>query len=143
MKKGVDYPAIYVCGVCHDGNGEVLYARRGPKAHDENGTWNLGAGGTLEHGETIEECLEREMLEEIGTGPITSDFIGIRELFREHNGERTHWVGFYYKVLVDREKVRLVDEEEADAHCWKSFHKHPSPMISQFEDTYEKFKKYF
>ena len=40
MKKGIDCIGIYVVGVCHDGQGNVLYMRRSEKARDEHGKWN-------------------------------------------------------------------------------------------------------
>ena len=143
MKKGIDYVGVFVTGICHDGNGNILYRRRGPGARDEQGKWDLGVGGALEHGETIEDCLKREMLEEIGTGPIDFKFLTHMEKFRTLDGRSTHWLGFYYKCLIDPTLVVVTDNEETDEMVWASIHEHPSPMQMGFPDNYAKFKDKF
>jgi 8-oxo-dGTP pyrophosphatase MutT (NUDIX family) len=143
MKTGVDHVGVYVSAICHDGKGNVLYTKRGKAARDEHGRWNLGAGGSLEVGETIEECLAREMKEEIGTTPIESEYLGVRELFRVIDGIASHWIGFYFKVLVNKGEVKIVPGEETDAHLWQSFHDMPTPMISKHEELYEMYKHKF
>lgn len=46
--------------------GQYLMLHRIKKAHDENeGKW-IGVGGKFEPGESPEECMQREMLEETG-----------------------------------------------------------------------------
>ena len=37
MKKGIDFVGIFVTGICHDGNGNILNRRRGPGTRDEIG----------------------------------------------------------------------------------------------------------
>ena len=143
MKKGIDFVGIFVTGICHDGNGKILYRRRGPGARDEIGKWDPGVGGGLEHGETIEDCLNREMQEEIGTRPIEYEFLGHMEKFRTFDGVETHWLGFYFKCLIDPLAVKEVDNEESDQMVWASFHDHQSPMMTGFPDTYAKFKDKF
>lgn len=143
MKKGIDYVGIFVTGICHDGKGNVLWRRRGPAAYDERGMWEPGAGGTLEHGERIEEALHREVKEETEATILNSEYMGHFESFRELDGIETHWVSFYFKCLVDPEQVKLPDNEEADAIQWRGYHNAPSPSMSHFEEEYEHFKKYF
>ena len=142
MKIGIDCIGIYVVGVCHDGQGNVLYMRRSEKARDEHNRWNAGAGGTLEMGETLESCLHREVLEETGAHITDIEYMGHRELFREKSSVASHWIGHYFKVLVDRDNVHLM-EDVHDAILWQSYHEMPAPMISKYDETYEKFKKYF
>ena len=46
--------------------GQYLMLHRVKKEHDENeGKW-IGVGGKFEQGESPEECMQREMLEETG-----------------------------------------------------------------------------
>jgi 8-oxo-dGTP pyrophosphatase MutT (NUDIX family) len=142
MIKGIDYPAIFVCGICHDGEGNVLYTHRSEKARDEQGRWNIGAGGTLELGETLEECLSREVKEETDADIKEKEYIGHRELFREKDGIESHWIGHYFKVLVDRKQIKIM-EDVFDGMLWQSFHDMPTPMISHYDQTYELFKSHF
>lgn len=143
MKKGIDYVGIFVTGICHDGNGKILYRRRGPGARDEQGKWDPGVGGALDHGETIEECLKREMQEEIGVQPKEFEFLGHMEKFRTLDEKKTHWLGFYFKCLIDPSDVVVVDNEETDQMVWASFADHQSPMMTGFPDTYAQFKDKF
>lgn len=82
MKPGKDFVRIFVCGICHDGEGNVLYMKRSQKARDEQGNWNIGAGGTLELGETLDACLSREVKEETDADIIEKEYLGHREIFR-------------------------------------------------------------
>jgi 8-oxo-dGTP pyrophosphatase MutT (NUDIX family) len=143
MKKGIDYPGIFVCGICEDGKGNVLWRRRSAMARDEQGTWEPGAGGTLEHGETIVAALQREVKEETSADVLSHGYIGHFESFRELDGVSTHWIGFYFKCQVDPATVVLPNEEEADAMVWQSYHDAPTPTMSHFEEEYNFFKKHF
>ncbi len=143
MKKGIDYVGVFVTGICHDGNGKILYRRRGPGARDEVGKWDPGVGGALDHGETIEACLKREMREEIGAEPLDYEFLGHLEKFRTLDGVSTHWLGFYYKCLINPADVVEDNKEESDMMLWDSFHNHQTPMMIGFDGTYESFKHKF
>ncbi len=142
MNPGKDFVGIFVCGICHDEEGNVLYMKRSQKARDEQGNWNIGAGGTLELGETLEVCLSREVKEETDADIIEKEYLGHREIFREKDGIKSHWIGNYFKVLADREQVKIM-EDVFDDMLWQSFHDIPTPMISNYDQTYELFKRYF
>ena len=142
MKQGVDFVGIFVSGICHDGEGNVLYMHRTEKARDEQNKWNIGAGGTLEVGETLETCLAREVKEETDADIKEKEYIGHREIFREKDGITSHWIGHYFKVLVDRTQVKIV-EDLHDSLLWQSFHEMPSPMISHYDQAYKLLKKHF
>ncbi len=142
MRKGIDYPSIFVSGICHDGNGKVLFRKRAPGTRDEQGKWDPGVGVTLDFGETLEDCLKREMLEEAGVIPLSIEFLGHAEKFRTFDGVQTHWIGFFFKCLVDAGKVACNPKETSEI-LWESFHKFPLPTMTGFEDTYEKFKYHF
>ncbi len=142
MKAGIDYVGVYVVAVCHDGEGNVLYTHRSSKARDEQEKWNIGAGGTLEVGETLDECLIRELKEETGADAKEIEYLGHRELLREHDGKTSHWIGHYYKVLVDKGTVKIM-EDSCDGLLWQSFHDMPDPMITKHNELYELFKHKF
>ena len=58
-------------------DGRYLMLHRTKKEHDENHDKWIGVGGKFEHGESPEECMQREVLEE------TSVKIHINERFRQ------------------------------------------------------------
>lgn len=63
--------------------GKVLIAKRGPGGPTA-GMWEF-PGGKVEIGETPEQCLEREMLEEFGIEVTIGRFFG-ESVFHYHNG---------------------------------------------------------
>lgn len=65
MIPGIDYTSIAVAFLCHDGQGNFAFHKRGPGARDLQGTWDCG-GGKIEFGETPETALWREISEEYG-----------------------------------------------------------------------------
>ncbi|HEV7211220.1 MAG TPA: NUDIX domain-containing protein [Blastococcus sp.] len=65
--SGVPSPPVVPCvgAVVHDAAGRLLMIRRGHAPHA--GLWSL-PGGRMEAGETAEQAIEREVLEETGLG---------------------------------------------------------------------------
>src|SRR4051812_42880998 len=98
MKKGEDFVGVAVVYFCHDGNGRVLMAKRSQECRDEQGRWDIG-GGSVELDQTIEETLKREIAEEYATEILSYEFLGYRDVHREHEGKKTHWVTLDFKVL--------------------------------------------
>lgn len=130
MTKGIDYIGITVSFYCHDGAGNFILHHRSNKCRDEHGCWDFGGGG-LKFAETLEAGLFREIGEEFGSEPIKYSFMGFDEVFREHNGQRTHWLGFRYKVLLNRDEVINGEPEKHDEMGWFTLDDLPSPLHSQ------------
>jgi len=138
MKVGVDYAGITIVYFCHDGDGNFLMQLRGENCRDENGRWDIGAGA-LDTGETVESTLSREINEEYKTDVMHYEFIGFRDVLREHNGERTHWIALDHKVLLDRKKVENGEPNKFNQIGWFRFSDLPRPTHSQFPAFLEKY----
>jgi len=139
MKKGEDYTGVSIVYLCHDGNGNYLFNKRSNKCRDEHGTWDQGGGG-LEFNDTVENTLKREIGEEYCTDVISYDFLGYRDVHREHNGVKTHWIALDFKVLIDGEKVKNGEPEKFDEIGWFKLSNLPQPLHSQnpkFLDLYK------
>lgn len=134
MKKGVDYIGVAVCFVCHDGKGNFLFARRGPKARDEQGKWEVPAGG-IEIGETVEDALARELQEELCVEAVKAEYIGFEQFIRSIDGVQKHWITFTYLVEVDPEKVAIGEPEVCDGLMWASIDEPPTPAHPATEDS--------
>lgn len=139
MKNGVDTIGIAVSCFCHDGKGNYLLEKRGPGARDEQGAWNPG-GGTLDMGEKIEDAVRREMKEEFCVDVINMELMGYRDVMREINGVKSHWVLFDFKVLVDPAQVAIGDPATIDEVRWVTLDSIPTPMHSFFPAYLEKYK---
>ena len=91
FKRGVDHIGVNCTFWCHDGNGRVLMHKRSTACRDEHGRWDFGAG-SMEFGETFEDTVRREVLEEYGTEPLEIRYVTSVNVLREHNGRSTHWI---------------------------------------------------
>jgi len=136
--KGVDHTGISLVFFCHDGKGNFLLNKRSDNCRDECGTWDPGGGG-LELGEPVEDGLRKEIKEEYCTDILASEFLGFRDVHREVDGVKTHWVALDFKVLVDRSMVKNGEPHKSDGVAWFTFDELPSPLHSQFPYFLEKY----
>ena len=139
MQKGVDYIGVSVVYFCHDGKGNILFAKRGQNCRDENGRWDIGGGG-VEFGDTAEETLKKEIQEEYGADVLEHDFLGYMDVYRENEGKKTHWIALCFKVLVDRDKVKNGEPHKFDEIGWFTLESLPFPLHSHFPKFLEKYK---
>ncbi len=139
MKKGIDYPGITTVFLCHDGNGNYLLSKRSIQCRDEHGTWDPGAGA-LEHGLPVLENLKKEIEEEYCTEVLELEHLGYRDVHREHKGEKTHWIALDFKVLINRDKVKIGEPHKIEAIGWFKKEEFPEPLHSQFPHFLEKYK---
>lgn len=139
MKKGEDYTGVTVVFACHDGKGNFLLSKRGPMCRDEHGAWDPGAGG-LEFADTVENTLRKEVAEEYCTDVVAYEFLGFRDVHREHNGKKTHWIALDFKVLVDPSKVKNGEPHKFDEVAWFTLDALPTPLHSQYPKFLERYK---
>ena len=139
MKKGQDYTGVTIVFACHDGDGNYLFAKRGPNCRDEHGTWDCGAGA-LEFGTTIEETLRKEIGEEYTASVLSHEFLGYRDVHREYEGNRTHWLALDFKVHVDTNGVSNGEPHKMEEIGWFKLHTFPELMHSQWDIFFNKYK---
>lgn len=140
MKKGQDFTGVCIVYYCHDGAGNFVMHKRNSNCRDEHGAWDVGGGG-VDFGEKIEEALCREIMEEYCTDVINVQFLGFRDVHREHQGMKTHWIALDYKVLVDRDKVSNGEPHKHDDVSWHTLEKCPTPLHSQLSTFFLNYKK--
>ena len=140
MRKGFDHIGVSVITMCHDGNGRYLISQRGPGCKDEQGNWEPAGGGSVEPHESLEEAVRREVKEECGAHTIEISCMGFREVFREIDGERSHWVAFDFKARIDPDEVSITEPEKCTALRWCTIDEIPEPQHSQFPIFLEKYK---
>jgi ADP-ribose pyrophosphatase YjhB (NUDIX family) len=140
MKKGIDFTGICVIFLCHDGEGNFAMAKRSQKCRDEQGTWDVGAGG-VKFGEKVEDTVKREVLEEYGATALEQEFLGFRDVHRTHNNNKTHWIALEYLVLVNKAEVKNGEPDMLDEVGWFTIDTLPSPLHSQVMLDFKVFKK--
>jgi 8-oxo-dGTP diphosphatase len=96
---------------CHDDEGQVLLARRGPGARDEPGVGDTGAGA-LEHGESFESAATREVREEYSAEVLEIETIGVRNVLR--GDPVSHWVASSSRSTTP---MSHADHRRADHPC--------------------------
>ncbi len=128
MKPGFDYTGLLAVFMCHDGNGKFLMSKRGLKARDEQGTWEFGGGG-IEFGESPEEAVKRELLEEYNCKTIYDiKSLSPFNLLRNQNNQKTHWIGFPFLIHINPGEVQINETESVDAIGWFDLNNLPQPL---------------
>jgi 8-oxo-dGTP diphosphatase len=140
LLKGIDFIGVCVVYFCHDGKGRILMQKRGMKARDEHGNWDIGAGG-VELGDSVEDTLRKEIQEEYGADILQFSFLGYRDVQRKHNGQPTHWITLDFKVLVNPSQVKNGEPHKFDEMGWFTLDALPSPVHSQLPLFLEKYKE--
>jgi 8-oxo-dGTP diphosphatase len=136
LRRGIDHIGVGVAAVVHDGQGRVLLMKRGLKARDEQGRWDI-CGGAVEFGETIMEAIARELSEELCATSLAVEFLGAYDAHREHAGQPTHWVQMLHAVQVDPKKVKIGEPHKIDAIDWFTSDSLPDPLHSQFWKSFQ------
>ncbi|MEO5691105.1 MAG: NUDIX domain-containing protein [Candidatus Saccharimonadales bacterium] len=136
LQRGIDHIGISVSFVIHDGEGNIMLHKRGAKARDEQGCWDIG-GGAIEFSESINEAIVREIKEEFCVDPIEIKFLTAYDAHRTLNDVPTHWVALVHTVQVDRSKVKNGEPHKIDEIGWFTSSDLPSPLHSQFWKSYQ------
>ncbi len=140
MQKGTDYTGVTIVFLCHDGHGNYLLNKRSENCRDEHGCWDPGGGG-LEFGHSVLDTLRKEIKEEYDTDVKNHEFLGYRDVHRKHNGQNTHWIALDFKVLVDRQKVKINEPHKFTDIGWYRLDSLPKPLHSQFPTFLEKYRQ--
>lgn len=134
-RRGVDHIGVSACAVIHDGEGRILMMKRGPKARDERGNWDI-CGGAIEFGESIDEALKREIQEELCCEPLEIDFITAYDAHREHEGSKTHWIALIHAVKVNPAEVKIGEPHKIAEIGWFTVDTLPLPRHTQFDKAF-------
>lgn len=140
LRRGVDHIGVSASFVIHDGKGRVLLHKRSKNCRDEHGTWDVG-GGAIEFGESIEDAMRRELMEELCVQPVDMQFLTMYDAHREHLGIKTHWIVIIYAILVNSSQVRIGEPDKIDEIGWFTSQNLPSPLHSQFQKSFTAAKK--
>ena len=66
--------------------------------------------------------------------------MGFREVFREIDGKKSHWVAFDYKAQIDPKDVSITEPDKCTELRWCAIDEIPQPQHSQFPLFLEKYK---
>ncbi|UTA46865.1 8-oxo-dGTP diphosphatase MutT [Simiduia sp. 21SJ11W-1] len=115
MKKKIDVAAAIIVK-----NNRIFSARRKPGMHLA-GYWEF-PGGKIEAGETPEQCLERELLEELGITTRVGNFIS--ESIYDYGAKVVRLLAYQVEhvegnfELVDHDELRWLSLDELGSVDW-------------------------
>lgn len=126
MKKGIDYIGVGVGAVLFK-DGKVFLARRGAKAKNERGKWEI-PGGSVEFGETFENAIKREIKEEIDVEIEIEELLDVVDHIIPD--EKQHWVSPTYICKIVKGDPRIMEPEKCDKIGWFSLEEASKLSIS-------------
>ncbi len=141
LRRGVDHIGVTVNFLIHDGKGNILLQKRSKNCRDEQGKWDIG-GGAVEFGETLEDALEREVMEEYCAKPLDYSFTEVYTALRDNKGTPTHWVAINFKVLVDPKNIVVGEPHKIDEIGWFNLSNLPEPQHSMLHHAIRIAKKH-
>lgn len=120
------YPELTVGATILNSEGKVLLCR----SHKWDNAYVI-PGGHVELGETMEEALKREVMEETGLTVYDATMLGINEsIFHPTFHEKRHFVFVNFLCRTDETKVKLNDESEN--FIWADLHKIDQYHLQEF-----------
>jgi 8-oxo-dGTP pyrophosphatase MutT (NUDIX family) len=139
---GIDYIGISTPFYCNDGKGIFVMHKRGKNCRDEVGKWDFG-GGQLEFGQSVEESVLREVMEEYGCKGVIQEMLPPHSILRIQNGIKTHWLAipFFIKINVRDAKINEPDKmSELGLFTLDSL---PRPLHTAVRKTMKMYSSYF
>ncbi len=120
MKRGIDYIGIGVGAAIFNAKNELLIMKRGKKAKNEKGKWEI-PGGSVEFNETIEDALKREVREEIGVEIRIIELLGVcNHIILD---EKQHWIAPTFICKITKGKPKILEPDKCEKLEWFSINK--------------------
>ncbi len=97
--------------------GKIFLSLRGPKARNERNTWEV-PGGKVEFGETLEQAVIRETMEEFGIVIRVKKLLQVCDHILKNEGQ--HWVSPTYLCELVSGQPKIREPEKCAAIGWYS-----------------------
>lgn len=126
-KKGVDYIGVGVGAAIISRDKKLLIAKRGEKAKNERGKWEI-PGGSVEFGETFKETLQREIMEEVGLEIEILELLDVCDHIIPE--EKQHWVSPTYLCRIKSGEPKILEPEKCAEIGWFNLEEAPQLDLS-------------
>ena len=126
MKKGIDYIGVSAGAMVFNDKGELFLSKRSQNCKNERGHWET-PGGSVEFGETLEQAVKREMLEEYGAEiEVIEQFPAADHLIP---ADRQHWVATTFLAqFKSGQEPKIMEPDKCDEIGWFTISRLPSPL---------------
>jgi 8-oxo-dGTP diphosphatase len=111
------------CIIIRNDNHQVLLAKR--KASYKAGFFGL-PGGRVEANESLDECVVRELAEEVGITPISFKYLGVVREWQETK----NFVDFIYLCTTWEGTPTLMEPAKAEEWTWFSLEELPKEILA-------------
>ena len=115
MQKGVDYIGVGVGAAIINKEGKLFITKRGPKAKNERGKWEI-PGGSVEFGETLREAVVREINEENGFDIEVVSLLDVCDHIIPD--EKQHWVAPVFICKIKKGEPGILEPEKCEQIGW-------------------------
>ncbi len=115
MKPGTDFVGVGVGAMVRNEKGEILFLKRTEQCGNEPGKWTF-PGGKLEFGETQEQAVKREVLEEAGLEVEIVRLLKIVDHILKE--EKQHWFNPVYEVRIVGGKLENMEPHKCAEMAW-------------------------
>lgn len=136
-KKAQLHPIPAVRAIIENSNGQILILRRANTKFGEGG-WCL-PGGKIDYGQTIEEAVELEILEELSMQLVSARFFFYQNSLPPELGG-LHYINFYFLCIINGD-LRLNDESSdfawigpSDLQKYEIVFKNEEAILRHFAD---------
>lgn len=138
MKPGKDFIGVGVGALIFNDRNEFLMLLRSEKCKNEAGKWMIPGGGA-DFNERLEDCVKREIKEEIGVDlEIERNFGVINHILPE---ESQHWVSAVFKCSIKSGEPRIHEPHKHIELKWFPFDALPENLSKATKLTLEAYKK--
>ena len=125
MKKWIDFTWVTTTYLLYNDKWEVLIHKRTENCRDEWNKWDIWGGG-VKVGEKLIDCVKREIKEEVNAEPEKIEYLWFREVFRENDWMKTHWISFDYMCFVENPSViRIWEPHKISDIKWVKINEFP------------------
>ena len=115
LTPGKDFIGVGIGAAIVNQEGKLLLAQRGSQAKNEQGLWETPGGGQ-ELGDTMQETLKREMMEELNIEIGIGEVLGTYDHILPEVGQ--HWVAVSFICKITNGEPTIMEPEKCSQIGW-------------------------